>query len=960
MNISEIAQSILRGSYSAPESGTYTPTLVVGLGGTGMKVVRNLKKLLLRHEESRVQLLAIDSDIGENTSNPSLPRLSESEVVILDQSVAVGSLERAKAGHESDKHILEYVPDRVGSRTGLHQEIRNKIASQKGAGQLRRAGRLLLCSNVTGGANLKRKLGEIHRSMQGLQAIVAQRTKGLTVSPGAKIYVISSVAGGTGAGALLDFLALLRTEFNGPQDIITVFAALPGVLLDLNLRNPVKEGPVTRGNAIGLLRELQALQRGNAGSHTFRFDERLSIRVPSLLANDVYLIDHQNLRRTPADSFLDICQAIGYFVYSLVGSGVGAAQQSGMVNGVINFAQAVGDIDRMFNSLGIGAIEYPAEELCEYAARCSLHSWLEDWLGNAGTNKAAAESAETLRSRLHLLSPQALQGRIQPPLAEVKEATFLASANERNLVLAASDDEFVGKGRVRINNIDSDLVAHETSLESNCNNLVTEVTQGIGTWALGILGDSSAQTTKCLGTLQTQLAEIDAQLLKEREKREADIKSQLAAFQLKEKKIHFWDYGLDKELRREYIQMVNAYLQTKLTQKADIYVQRAVAAIASHVNSLAAAAQNLAAAADAWKIENTSRVHQIVQRGKRAGFVQSALPRDDFDKWVLKNGISVSDSLNVGSFDWNHVLDQALASVMAGYGTKINALHLVSDSRRDASLLARVRTVNDTSAPIINLISSAPDVREMQPQKFVAATIDDGTDPYLTNFKAVSAADPVGIPTTNHNTLICAETCHGFGVAHWQGYIEAENAYRADPWYFHILPDFEDLPPLRAVSEIRSVNLRTLGVGMMFDLIVIRGSNYYCNLVFSTTEDVFYYIIYKNKEDFTTPVAELAATGLICEAPASQLRPKSSNLLADSLEKTLEKLTEPAQAALHRDIQSVLEDFITQKGRRAMSELLNGFVAGDLDKLISKATGTRRTVIEEIAQTLKAYAVELG
>ncbi len=959
MNISEIAQTILKGSYAAPNAGTYTPTLVVGLGGTGMKVVRNLKKLLLRHEESRVQLLAIDSDIGENSSNPNLPRMSESEVVILDQSVAVGSLERAKAGQQSDKHILEYVPDRAGSRTGLHQEIRNKIAAQKGAGQLRRAGRLLLCSNVTGGANLQRKLGELHRNMQGLQAIVAQRIQGLAISPGAKIYVVSSVAGGTGAGALLDFLALLRTEFNGPQDIITVFAALPGVLLDLNLRNPVKEGPVTRGNAIGLLRELQALQRGNAGNHTFRFDERLAIRVPALLANDVYLIDQQNLRRTPADSFLDICQAIGYFIYSLVGSGVGAAQQSGMVNGVINFAQVIGDIDRMFNSLGIGAIEYPAEELCEYAARCSLHSWLENWLGDAGTNKAAGESAETLRSRLHLLSPQALQGRIQPPLAEVKEVTFLASTNERNIVLAASDDEFVNKGSARTNNIDSDLVAHEPALDSNCKNLVTEVTQGIDAWAFGLLGGSCAQAAKCLGELGKQLAGIDGQLLKARTTREEDIKSQFAAIQLKGQKIHFWDYGLDRSLRRDYIQMVNTYLQTKLTQKADIYVQRAVAAIASHVNSLAAAAQNLAAAADAWKIENTLRVHQIVQRGKRAGFVQSALPREDFGKWVLKNGITVSESLNVGSFDWNHVLDQALASVMPGYGTKINALHLVSDSRRDASLLARVKTVNDTSAPIINLISSAPDVSGMQPQKFVAAAVDDGDDPYLTNFKAVSAANPVGIPTTNHHTIICAETCHGFGIAHWHGYIEAENAYRTDPWYFHVLADFEDLPPLRAVSEIRSGNLRTLGVGMMFDLIVNRGSNHYCNLIFSTTEDVFYYVLYKNKEDFTPPVAALAGTGLIREAPSSQLRPKPSNLLAESIEKTLEKLSEPAQAALHRDIQTVLDDFITQKGRRAMSELLRGFVDGDLDKLISKAAGARRAVLEEIAQTLKAYAVEL-
>ena len=86
INTESIVESVLRGSIKAPTSGMFTPTLVIGLGGTGIKTLRELKSVLSRHETAKVRLLGIDSDSGENQINSdSIPQLDQSEFMLLRQ-----------------------------------------------------------------------------------------------------------------------------------------------------------------------------------------------------------------------------------------------------------------------------------------------------------------------------------------------------------------------------------------------------------------------------------------------------------------------------------------------------------------------------------------------------------------------------------------------------------------------------------------------------------------------------------------------------------------------------------------------------------------------------------------------------------------------------------------------------------------------------------------------------------
>jgi len=267
LNWQTLEQNLVGGLYPAAEKGTYAPTLVIGLGGTGIKALRYLKSALSRLAASSVELLGIDSDDGENAKFPALPRLSETELIILDQATATNVLARAEAGESDSQHVNQYLPDQAPPLTALHAEVRKKIAAQKGAGQFRRAGRLLFQANTNGGANAAARFSTVRQRMQGLSTRIEQKREGLQIAPGARIFVVTSLAGGTGAGVLLDCVALLRAQFTGEQDTITAFCLLPGELLDRELYNPLQEKKVTRGNAIALLRELIAFDSDHLKSY---------------------------------------------------------------------------------------------------------------------------------------------------------------------------------------------------------------------------------------------------------------------------------------------------------------------------------------------------------------------------------------------------------------------------------------------------------------------------------------------------------------------------------------------------------------------------------------------------------------------------------------------------------------------------------------------------------------------
>ncbi|MCB1103039.1 MAG: hypothetical protein KDL10_11780, partial [Kiritimatiellae bacterium] len=372
---------LTRGLYAQTQTGTYVPTLVIGLGGTGLKVLRHLKKALNRHQSQEIRLLGIETDDSENNKYPAIPPLEPKELVVLDAEAAIRTLARAEDGDASAQHVLEYLPvthDLIGA---VHQSVRGKIQLRKGAGQLRRAGKLLFCSNVADGVNLDNIFLDLRRELTGLGTMLAKRTAGIEIERGTRVYVVCSLAGGTGAGCLVDVLGLVRKHFGGTTDVVTAVCLLPGKALDAELTDPRDEKVNTRGNTIGVLKELQGFMLGQFGRYTFRFDAHTEMDLGNKnLLNCVYLVGDTQWNGTPVERWFDLCQAASYFLYGTLGTGVGAAKEAGAVNHDVSDQARMKARPSLYNTMGVGVVEYPIDEIGAFAFRSIVHSLLDRWL----------------------------------------------------------------------------------------------------------------------------------------------------------------------------------------------------------------------------------------------------------------------------------------------------------------------------------------------------------------------------------------------------------------------------------------------------------------------------------------------------------------------------------------------------------------------------------------------------
>jgi hypothetical protein len=200
-----------------------TPIIVVGLGGTGMKALLQLKKMIAEQrpggmsELPALRLLCIDSDdlikppAGEDPAL-GLDPVGEFLKLEIPGNVGYADLDRARAWFP--KELEYYIPD---------------LAT--GCKQYKALGRLLFAWNYA----------KVLRLVEPLRSMVDSKLLkqlGVTQLEDPLVFVISSVCGGTGAGMFLDTAYLLSnlwkrkwTRFN--TKVCGLFA-LPSVFADIS------------------------------------------------------------------------------------------------------------------------------------------------------------------------------------------------------------------------------------------------------------------------------------------------------------------------------------------------------------------------------------------------------------------------------------------------------------------------------------------------------------------------------------------------------------------------------------------------------------------------------------------------------------------------------------------------------------------------------------------------------
>ncbi len=196
------------------KEATLRPTIYIGLGGYGCTVVRKLKKAVheLIPDKNARDLFAF---IGMDThSREQRDVLTKTEYVEL--SIGITPDEVSK-----DPHYSEY----LGWYRDMISECKWKAPSiEGGASKVKALGRIALLYPPT-----------VDRFYNTLQSALNKVLANLTTTASPKVYIVSSIAGGTGAGTLLDVFIIanqllftqLRTKYR-MQAILATPEALEG------------------------------------------------------------------------------------------------------------------------------------------------------------------------------------------------------------------------------------------------------------------------------------------------------------------------------------------------------------------------------------------------------------------------------------------------------------------------------------------------------------------------------------------------------------------------------------------------------------------------------------------------------------------------------------------------------------------------------------------------------------
>jgi len=251
--------------------------LLIGLGGTGGKILRALRKNVFQEfrgnepDQVKLRYLYVDSskemmDIDDATWRI----LGESVQLPLRSQLIItgGNLNQLLDNISGHPNIQPW----IGSRDQW-KDILNSIVGETLGGQKRRLGRFLFaCKAREFKAQLKQLAGEI---TTGGDASVT-------------FHVCCGLAGGTGSGAVIDAVAQIRALYRDPKLYrIVIYALLPE-----EIPNPNWDTGNYHANGYAALAELNALSVGAYQPHDIaERGERLALSDPF---NGCYIFCNRN------------------------------------------------------------------------------------------------------------------------------------------------------------------------------------------------------------------------------------------------------------------------------------------------------------------------------------------------------------------------------------------------------------------------------------------------------------------------------------------------------------------------------------------------------------------------------------------------------------------------------------------------------------------------------------------
>jgi len=355
--------------------------LIIGLGGTGGKIIRSFRKTIYQEfrirkpDSANIDYLYIDSD-------KELMKFDEPSWKILGKSVQLGKNQQLLIQDANLNARLESINNFpgikswIGSKEGW-QDILKSIVGEVLGGQKRRLGRFLFACKID---EFRERIQNRTKSLQD---------NGLT---SVTFHVCCGLAGGTGSGSVIDVVSQIRDLYPDPKAFRTIiYALLPDTTPDIRWKQPNYHA-----NGYVALMELNSLSVGSWEPHDLTgVKSRLRLSDPF---NGCYLFYNDNENGLSVNVDRDIPNIVADFLYQKIIAvndvswpGLGKMENAENGDGTPEClpGSRKGQRSKRFLSFGIKRLAIPEEEIREYmtynfARQSTLQMIYNNWSDSIG------------------------------------------------------------------------------------------------------------------------------------------------------------------------------------------------------------------------------------------------------------------------------------------------------------------------------------------------------------------------------------------------------------------------------------------------------------------------------------------------------------------------------------------------------------------------------------------------
>lgn len=342
------------------------PTLLVGLGGTGSKIVTKVANMVSKEQRQRISVAVFDTDINElreiQEANPFVKTIQTSTRLSVGEYLGI------------DAHARDtWFPV---------NEILSSKSLSEGAGQVRAISRLALDTAIRAG-----KMEPLHEAIEDLYKLEGDQSE-----QSLRVTIVSSLAGGTGSGLILPIALYIKnymaTRFQQSSNITRGFFILPEVFYE------VIHGQAERNNlkcnAYATLRELDAfLMKGDA-TLPEKYRETTKIEFPRVGSEEYetydvrpfdfcFLFDAQNTEGKKLNSFSEYLDHAANGIYAQSIGPMNKRSNSSEDNTIRELCAEHGR--NRYAGAGSSKLEYPTEVIKEFMAlnwakECVSQQWM--------------------------------------------------------------------------------------------------------------------------------------------------------------------------------------------------------------------------------------------------------------------------------------------------------------------------------------------------------------------------------------------------------------------------------------------------------------------------------------------------------------------------------------------------------------------------------------------------------